>query len=78
MSKYVAICQLTIKCQKITGNKIPIKKVKKTSVFDIPYFVTDNNKIKKIYDWAPSKSIDQILKDVIYWLINFKYLKKYF
>ncbi len=74
----ISLKQLTIKCQKITGNKIPIKKIKKTSVFDIPYFVTDNNKIKKIYDWAPSKSIDQILKDVIYWLINFKYLKKYF
>ena len=31
-------------CEKITGNKIKIGKISKTSNYDIPYFVTDNSK----------------------------------
>ena len=47
-------------------------------MFDIPYFVTDNKKINKFYNWNPSISIDQILKDVQKWLIENKKIKNYF
>ena len=40
--------QLTKKCQNITNNKIKIFKERNTSIFDIPYFVSDNKKIKKV------------------------------
>jgi len=49
-----------------------------TSVFDIPYFITNNRKIKKFYKWKPSKSIDQILKDIYIWLRHNKVIIKYF
>ena len=74
----VSLKQLTIKCQKLTGNKINIGKNRSTSIFDIPYFITDNTKVKKFYSWRPSKNIDQITNDVYKWLIQNKNLWNYF
>ena len=55
-------------CQKITGNKIKFKSLKKTSIYDIPYFITDNKLVKKIYNWEPRKNIIDIVKDNYKWL----------
>ncbi len=68
--------KLTIYCQKITNNKIKIGKIKKTSIFDIPYFITNNNKVEKFYKWRPKKSIILILKDIYNWGIQNKKLLK--
>ena len=74
----VSLKQLTSKCEKLIGHKLKIKRLKKTSIFDIPYFVTDNNKITKFYNWKPLIGIDQILRDVQKWLIGNKKIKNYF
>jgi len=74
----ISLRQLTIKCEKLIGHKLRVKKVKKTSKFDIPYYVTDNKKVSKYYKWRPLKNIDQILKDVYTWLRIYKKLKIYF
>ena len=78
LKSYISLKDLTLKCQKITGNKIRIKKVSKTSIFDIPYFITDNKKIKKFYNWEPLKNINIILNDIYQWLNQNKNLRKYF
>ena len=69
---------MTIRCEKITKNKIRISKNKKTSLFDIPYFVTDNSKIYKFYKWKPSHSIDILLYDIYTWLKENENFKKFF
>jgi len=74
----ISLKSLTQKVQEITGNRIKIRRIPKTSVFDIPYFITNNRKIKKFYKWKPSKSIDQILKDIYIWLRHNKVIIKYF
>ncbi len=74
----ISLKRLTQKTQKITGNKIRIRRISKTSVFDIPYYVTNNGKIKRFYKWKPSKSIDRILKDIYIWLHRNKVIMKYF
>ena len=74
----ISLRQLTKKCEKLTGHKLKIKKIKKTSKFDIPYYATDNSKINKFYKWRPLKDIDQILKDVRGWLLGNKNVQKYF
>lgn len=78
MKNAISLKNLTLKCEKITGNRLAFKKIKKTSIFDIPYYVTDNSKVKKIYKWKPSRNIDKILNDIYIWLIKNKYLKNYF
>ena len=74
----ISLKNLTIKCERITRNKIPISKNKKTSLFDVPYFVTDNSKIYKFYKWKPLHSIDILLNDIYMWLKENKSLKKFF
>ena len=74
----ITLNELTNLCQKITKNKINFKKIKKTSQYDIPYFVTDNRKISKIYKWKPKKNIIDIVNDTYKWMVNQKtILNKY-
>ena len=75
----ISLKQLTKKCQFITNNKIKIFNDKKTSKFDIPYFVSNNKKIYKAYKWRPKKNIDKIIADIFYWLDqNKKILRGHF
>jgi len=74
----ISLRGLTSKCVKLTGNKLFISKIKRTSKFDIPYYVTDNSKIKKIYKWKPMKNIKNILDDIHLWLLNNPKIRKYF
>ena len=74
----ISLKDLTKICQKITSHKIKIVSRKATSIYDIPYYVTDNSKVKKIYNWNPQKKISDIVKDVYKWMfLNKKVLKKY-
>lgn len=69
---------LTHLCEKITGNKIKFARVKKTSIYDIPYYLSDNKLITKTYNWKPKKNLLDILNDVYLWLsTNKKKLKNY-
>ncbi len=74
----ISLKDLSFKCQKLTTNKIRINSVLKTSIFDVPYYVSDNSKIFKNYSWKPKRNIDQIIKDIYYWLANNKTILKYF
>ena len=74
----ISLKDLTKKCQKITSNKMQIFSNKKTSVYDIPYYITDNSKVKKIYNWAPKEKFSSILEDLYEWMMsNENKLKKY-
>lgn len=64
----ISLKKLTNLCEKITKNKIIIKKVKKESIYDIPYYITNNYKISKLYKWKPKKNITSILIDISNWL----------
>ena len=60
-------------------NKIKIGKKSKTSIYDIPYYITDNGNVFKTYKWKPKKSMYDVVKDTYIWLsTNKKTIKKYF
>ena len=74
----ISLKNLTKICQKITLNKIKISSKKNTSEYDIPYFITDNSKVKKIYNWQPKNNFLQIVQDMYKWMcLNKKILEKY-
>ena len=78
IKNFISLKDLTKICQKITSNRIKIFSKKTTSEYDIPYYVTNNLKVKKIYNWQPQKNILDIVKDVYKWMVlNKKILKKY-
>ncbi len=67
---YTSLKDLTKICEKVTGNRIKFKKQKKTSIYDIPYFISDNSYVKKIYNWSPKRNILDVVKDTYKWLIH--------
>ena len=67
---YISLKQLTQICEKITNNKIRFSKIPKTSIYDIPYFITSNNHVTKIYNWKPKRNILKFFKK------TFLFLKK--
>ena len=74
----ISLKNLTKICEKVTSNKIKIFSKKTTSNYDIPYYVTNNSKVKKIYKWYPKKKILHIIQDMYKWMTsNKKVLKKY-
>ena len=74
----VSLKRLTKICQEITSNKLKITSQKKTSIYDIPFYVTNNSLVKKIYRWEPKKNIYEIVKDIYLWMkLNKKKIKKY-
>ena len=74
----ISLKELTHKCENLTLNKIKFKRVTKSSIFDIPYYVSDNSKLNKIYKWKPKKSVDMIIKDIYIWLKENKNVRGYF
>lgn len=75
---YTSLIKLTKICEKISKNKIKFKKKTQSSIYDIPYFISDNTKITKTYGWKPKRDIINIVNDTYEWLINNKeQLKKY-
>ena len=78
-TSYTSLSQLTKLCQKITGNKIKMGKVSKTSSYDIPYYLSDNTYVSNTYRWKPKRNINQVVMDTFLWLKKNKpIIKKYF
>ena len=78
-TSFTSLSQLTKLCQKITGNKIKMGKVSKTSSYDIPYYLSDNTHVSNTYRWKPKRNINQVVMDTFLWLKKNKpIIKKYF
>ena len=76
---YTSLKDLTKLCEKISNNKIKFSKVPKTSVYDIPYYITNNRLVTKTYKWKPKRDIFKVVYDVYVWLKNDKIkINKYF
>ena len=75
----VDLRKLTSLCQKVTKNKIKIKRIKKTSIYDIPYFVSKNAKAKRLLSWKPRTNIKDIISKTYNWINgNKKLIKRYY
>ena len=75
----ISLNELTTICEKISGNTLNISKIKKTSIYDIPYFVTNNSKVSKTYNWKPKRNIFKTVLDTYNWLKEDKFkLNKFF
>ncbi len=59
---------LTKICERITNNKVKITNNLKTSIYDIPYYVTSLKKIKKFTNWEPKISINEGLEITYNWM----------
>jgi len=75
---YISLKNLTKICQNITGKKIDVFAQNSTSIYDIPYYISNNSKVERTYRWKPKNNIFDIVRDTYKWLeTNKKNLKKY-
>ena len=73
------LLQLTRLSTYITKNKMKIGSIKKTSPYDVPYFITNTSYVKKLYKWKPKRNLKKIIADICFWMkSNKSNLKKYF
>ena len=63
-----SLLELTHLCQEATGNAIAIGSEKDSAPVDIPWYVTDYSKVKAAFDWAPKKTIKNLVLDIRNWL----------
>jgi CDP-paratose 2-epimerase len=66
----ISLKELTIACEKLTGNKIPVQQVKENRAADIRIYITDNSKVTSATGWKPETGVDQIMEDVYKWIKN--------
>lgn len=60
----LSLKELTTHCRILTGNKINVTRSNlKTSIYDIPYYVTNNKKINSTYQWKVKRNIKDLLRD---------------
>jgi CDP-paratose 2-epimerase len=64
----VSLQELTAICEKITGNKIEIKKIVENRVADIPWYITDSEDVKYISGWKPTYTVEQIMLEIFEWI----------
>ncbi len=73
------LIQLTKFSRNLTKNKVKIGFIKKTSPYDVPYYVSNISYVNKLYKWKPKRDLRKILTDLYFWMKpNIFTLKKYF
>jgi len=66
----VHLKQLTKICEEITKNKLKIKHDLDTSIYDIPFYITSLDKVKKYYNWYPKTNLINGLYIILKWMKN--------
>lgn len=64
----VSLREFTGLCQEIIGREVPIEEDPATSPVDIPWYITDQERVSKVLGWTPSRSPLQIVADVHEWI----------
>jgi CDP-paratose 2-epimerase len=64
----VSLKELTAICEKVTGNKIPIKEVEEDRQADIRIYITDNSRVTNRTGWKPQTGVEQIVRDIYKWI----------
>ncbi len=64
----LSLLELTLLCEKITGNHIHIDKVIESRQADIRIYITDNSKIINASGWTPQIGVEQILQEIFIWI----------
>jgi len=73
----VSLQELTVLCQEVTGNKIPVERINETRVADIRIYISDNSKITTLSGWRPEKKPKEIITEIYDWLsLNQDILRK--
>jgi CDP-paratose 2-epimerase len=63
----VSMRELTALCEEATGRKVEIGTHPDTARVDIPWYISDNSKVAKTFDWQPHFKAKDIVGDIAEW-----------
>ena len=66
----VSLAELTALCAEATGRRIPVRSEAATARTDVPWYVTDNQKVIAATGWRPARAVRTTVTDVVAWLRN--------
>jgi CDP-paratose 2-epimerase len=64
----VSLLELTQLCERVTGRRLPIAPVPETAAVDLRIYLTDARKAQQDFGWKPSRSAEQIVRDIHQWI----------
>ncbi len=65
-----SLAELTQYCQEITGKTIPITSEPDTRAADIPWYISNHDKITRATGWQPQHTVHSIMEDVCRWIVD--------
>ena len=60
--------ELTAECQRVTRNRVKIRRVTGTRPADLRVYLSDCGKLKKATGWRPKRTIRGIVEDIYQWI----------
>jgi CDP-paratose 2-epimerase len=66
----VSLCELTAKCQSVTGKSVPIREVEQTRPNDLRLFIGDCARLFARTAWRPRRNVDRLVEDVARWVTD--------
>jgi CDP-paratose 2-epimerase len=66
----VSLRELTMICEKLTGNKIDIQPVMENRKADLRIYLTDNSAVTAATGWAPAYTPEKIMEEIFDWIKN--------
>ena len=64
----ISLCELTSYCEEFTGNKMGINSIVENRAADIPYYISDNTKVKDATGWKPKICVRETLQEIVDWI----------
>ena len=64
----VSLREFTRICQEVTGREVPIEEDPSTNPVDVPWYISDHQRISALLGWKPQRTPRDIVTDVRKWL----------
>jgi CDP-paratose 2-epimerase len=68
----VSLAELTRLCAVRTGRRLEVASDPATRPADIPYYVSDIGAVSKATGWAPVRSVESTLDEILEWLARYR------
>jgi CDP-paratose 2-epimerase len=68
----VSLAELTTLCAARTGRRLRVTSDPVTRPADIPHYVTDNGLVRTATGWAPVRSVESTLDEILEWLARYR------
>jgi CDP-paratose 2-epimerase len=63
-----SLAEMTVICEKITGNRIEIESETNSRPADLRCFITDYTRIESEIGWVPEHGLESIFSDIFCWI----------